>query len=145
MNLSRDSAFLNRIINDPSVFPFVSFGRKYPMDVNVVFRDRRNMFLTNEHGGFLFLFKGDGTYEVHTQFLPEGRGRMAMEAAKEASAFMFATVGCKLLTTYVENSNRRTRIFAIKAGFRKVGEVELNGFQFDEFHCTREEWGRTCQ
>ncbi len=144
MNLCRDSQFLNRVVNDPSVFPFVSYGQAYPMDTSALLADERNLFLANEYGGFLFVAKGGGEYEVHTQFLPEGRA-MAMEAGREALAFIFTMTDCKCVMTYVDRANRKTRLFTLKSGFRKSGEMRFNGSHFDEFRYAKEDWVKTCQ
>jgi hypothetical protein len=145
MNISTDSQFLNRIINDPSVFPFVSYGQKFPMDAALLLEDRRNVFLANESGGFLFLFRQEGIYEVHTLFLPDGRGAAALSSAKEAAAFAFAVMRAQLLVTFVEENNRATRLFAMKAGFRKTGQVRHSGYKFDELEYSRKDWVKKCQ
>lgn len=140
VQLSRDVALLNRVVNDPSVFPYVSFGFKGPFDMAPFVLDERNYFFANEHGGFLGLDKGNGIYEVHTQFLPAGRGKAAIRAAREAMTYMFTQTACHALMTFCPLDNPASAFLAKASGMTRFKtETEL-GVQGDTYTITRKEW-----
>jgi len=82
-----DAAFINSVINDPAV----RGGAKVIEDVDLseFIKDTNNIVLTYEYGGFV-LIKRDDSYELHTQALKKGRGKMLRDALKEMFTYMFA-------------------------------------------------------
>jgi len=144
---SKDAAFLNRVANDPSVFPWISLGLKPPLDLTALLEDEHNIFLANEFGGFLFIAKPDYVYDVHTQFLPEGRGRTALAAAREAAFHMFTKTDAMRIDTTVALANRAADRLTRMMGFSKWGETEVNGTPSNYYVLTLKEWARglTCQ
>jgi hypothetical protein len=119
IELSRDAQFLNSIVNHPAVYPWVCGPLTTPLDATALVADESNILLRTTHGAFLFLREGPGKYEVHTQFLPEGRGT-ALAAAREAADFMFTRTDCCILTTMVDESNRIARLLTLRSGFEFV-------------------------
>jgi hypothetical protein len=99
-----DGQALQRIVNDPSVFPLIACGDD-SVNLAPYVEDVSNVCLMNEHGGFLYVRLDHGTYEVHTQFLPPGRGRNALEAAKESLLWMFTRTDCMEVLTKVPVGN----------------------------------------
>ena len=98
-----DGQRMQRIIEHPSVFPHVSLGDAH-VDLVKHVENPENICLMNEWGGFLFVKLSDTEYEVHTQFLPQGRGRRVIKAAREALNEMFRK--CERITTYVPDGNK---------------------------------------
>ena len=109
-----DAAFLNGVINHPEVRPWVGKPGAGQADVTALVRDPENITLVNEHGGFIYVRKEPGVYEVHTQFLPGGS---ATEAARESVTYMFDVVGATKLVTDVPEDNMRAFGLSLKAGF----------------------------
>ena len=140
MHLSRDADFLNNVVNDPSVFPYISYGFKDPVDVGPLIRDEKNYFFANSFGGFLVINKGSGIYEIHSQFLPEGRGLSAILAAREAMEYMFTNTDCTVLITDCPKDNPAARILAKKAGLVKIGEHMLLHIPCDIYATTKDKW-----
>lgn len=92
----------NAIVNHDDVRPFVAFDdTAIPMDLAPVVADRRNILLMAQHGGFLFVPKGDDAYELHTFFLKEGRGRELVQAARDAFEWMFCETAARRIYTFV--------------------------------------------
>ena len=89
---SFDSEFINSVLNHPEVREGAEIG--VDADVSEIVDNPVNFLLVNEHGGFIYVNLGDGMYEVHTQFLPEGRGMSAYHAAKESVRWMFINTDC---------------------------------------------------
>ena len=140
LTLSRDVHFINTVMNDPTVHPWISLGQEGPLDMTALLEDPRNLFLCNEWGGFMFVYKGENVYEVHTQFLPGGRGQTVREAAKEAMAFMFTQTACEAITTYCPLDNPPARFLAKGAGMNKVGKAYPMGKDCDMYIITKGEW-----
>lgn len=137
---SRDASWLNRVMNDPSVYPDISLGHKDYFDATEVLKNPRNHFFANEYGGFLVMDKGDGVYEVHTQFLPGGRGKAARESAREAMEQMFLTTDCMALTTFCPSDNKKAINLALFAGMHKRQPETYFGVQGHMYSITVKEW-----
>ena len=138
--LSRDAELLNRVVNDPSVFPFVSLGMEGPFDMSPLVNDERNLFFANEHGGFLLINKGDRIYDIHTQFLPEGRGRSAIRDGREAMTYMFTHTDCRALMTFCPLNNKPAATLARLVGMTRFKTEVALGVAGDTYSITREEW-----
>lgn len=141
MTPSRDAAFLNRVVNDPSVLPWVNLGL-FPdgIDTKPLVENDRNLFLANEHGGFLLVDKGDGIYEIHTQFLPEGRGRSAIEAGREAMRYVFTQTAIQALMTFCPLNNPQAAFLAKACGMNRFKTVTQFGTEGDLYTITKGEW-----
>lgn len=90
-----------------------------------------------EGGGILFIVDESGIYEVHTNFLPEFRGRHAIKSSLSAYRWMFTHTDCMILQTRVPAFNKPaerccpivgfTREFERKAVWpHKDGPVDLS-------------------
>jgi hypothetical protein len=136
---SYDAEFLNRIVNDPSMEP-ARLGMK-AIDLTEAVSNPDNVFLANEFGGFLFVKDGD-TYEVHTNFLPEGRGKAALAAAQQAAFYMFTETDCLAIRTYVPVGNVAADALTRRMGFSHWNTVEINGHEAKLYMLTLKEWCR---
>lgn len=111
-----DPALLNRVINDPSVRPWVG-GGDVELDVTPWTSNPANVILVNEHGGFCGIKQEDGVYELHTNLLPEGRGAKAFHAAREAAHYLFTRTDAHEIVTKVPAFNRRADRFVRTFGY----------------------------
>ncbi|MDH2239068.1 hypothetical protein N5K27_22425 [Pigmentiphaga sp. GD03639] len=135
-----DAAFVNRVMNDPVVRPFIGPGPDI-LEMGPFVADRRNVVLATEHGCFLFHWYAPGVYEVHTQFLPAGRGRHALDAAVAAAHWMFVRTDCMEMLTKVAHSNRSAAWLAERVGFRPAFERECEGYgQTTYYHFLYQDW-----
>jgi hypothetical protein len=107
--------FLNDVANNAAVRPFVG-GAGY-VDVGPVVQNPQNVALVNEHGGFIFARDEATRFEVHTLFLPEGRGQSSLAAAEEAARFMFTATDCLEIVTKVPASNKAADFLTRRMGF----------------------------
>lgn len=82
-----DAGHVNRILNDPSVRP--TLGGVGELDISAVLENPANIALFNEQGGFIALPLDTDLYEIHTQFLPEGRGPQLVSVTLEALRWIF--------------------------------------------------------
>jgi hypothetical protein len=137
---SKDKVFLFDLCNHDDIYPQVSLGHPKPLDISFALEDDNNIFLANEHGGFLFIKYGPVQYDVHTLFMKSGRGAMVYEAAKEAARYMFKETDAMILSTMVPHENERARKLAESVGFVHFGEHEINEIPAAMFELTIKRW-----
>ncbi len=118
---SMDAAAVNRVANDPEVRPFI--GGVGELNLTSVVRNPMNVVLWGQHGGFIWSWSAPQTFEVHTLILPEGRGRWATRAAREAMDAMADIYGGTLLWTRVHRDLTHVRRFAMAAGLKPTTEA----------------------
>jgi hypothetical protein len=141
MTPSRDAAFLNRVVNDATVFRGATLGiLTDPVDMTPLLADERNLFLANEHGGFLLIDKGSGIYEIHTQFLPEGRGKSAIVAGRDAMKYMFSETPARALMTFCPLDNPQSAFLARACGMKRFKTVTELGVKGDMYTITKGDW-----
>lgn len=140
MMRSTDSQFLNRVVNDPSVKPWVSLGVSGYLDMTPAVSNPENIFLADEYGGTLFVKTGNGIYDLHTQFLPEGRGKHVREFAVEALRYMFVDTDCIAITTFIQDENLSAQRMALWCGFKPMQVAELLGKDGMIYSLTIKQW-----
>ena len=92
MKRSFNADFINRVLNHQEVMKGSEL--KGLTDVTDTIADVNNVLLTNNCGGFIYIKVDAMTYEVHTQFLPNGRGDKAYHAALESLRYMVINTDC---------------------------------------------------
>lgn len=112
-----DHERFDEVMNHPKVKPYVSLGIDDLPSSAPLIEDPANVCLMNEHGGFLFHQFAPYQYDVHTIFLPDGRGKKALDAALEAKRIMFEEFHARRLVTFVPFDNVPARKLAEAAGF----------------------------
>ena len=81
--------FVNAVINDPSVRPWICGPLEGPIDLEPLIEANKVLALFGIYGGFLFYHIRDGVYDAHSAVLPQGRGRWALKAARAALDWVF--------------------------------------------------------
>ena len=134
------SLFLNRVVNEPLVRPFVFCDKqedKNPeLDLSILIGNPLNVTLVSEYGGFIFHKYEPGIYEVHTQFLPTSPPGHALEAAKEARKYIFSKTDAVEVYTRVSESNPRAKKFTESVGWThrfKCGVVDYYVMRYDDW------------
>jgi hypothetical protein len=112
-----DPAFLNSVINHPEVRPWV--GGEGALDVTETINNPSNFALVTDGGGFILIQHEPGIYEVHSQFLPEGR-RETRRAMRSGFDYMFTRTDCQRVITQVPDNNPAAAALAKAAGFREM-------------------------
>lgn len=113
-----DARFLNTVANHPDVRPWL--GGVGAIDYQPLLNDSKNVALVNEHGGWLLHCLGPGRYEVHSQFLPEGRGPQIVADARAGLRWMFTATDAIEFVTKVPMANRAAAGLARAGGFREI-------------------------
>lgn len=115
-----DAVRINEIANDPNVRPWL--GGEGDLDLTNVVADPANIsFLSNENNGAYVCHKvGDGVYEVHSLFLPSGRGGYAVDCMREGLRYMFCATDCVELRTKIPDNNEMAKGIGRIAGFQEI-------------------------
>lgn len=114
-----DAVLINRVLNHPEVFPWVSIPGLESFDMSPYAGLPDFYILAREEGGFMFAPLGDGVYEVHTQFLPKTRG--VLRDAQQAAEYMFTQTDCVEIRTFVPHGNERAKKLTEAMGFTYEG------------------------
>lgn len=115
---SFDANDINPILNHPDVFPAISVPGHDKYDVTPLVANPLNVLMMSEGGGILFAKQEPHIYEVHTNFLPQFRGRHALRASLSAYRWIFCHTDCETILTRIPAFNRAADLWARKAGFR---------------------------
>lgn len=105
---------VNRIVNDPSVYPWIKGNHTEPLDLkNVV---KKHIVLESEYGCVIFVKIQPGVYEFHASVLPEGRGSWMSDGASEAFHWMFTRTDAYELLTKCPDGNLPSKMGAKRVG-----------------------------
>ena len=94
-----DAVRINRVVNHPEVKRWISQTNDV-IDLTPMVTNPRNILLMSDGGGTLFVNHAPALYELHTQFLPDGR-RLAFRFVREALRWMFLRSDAMELMTRV--------------------------------------------
>lgn len=108
-------ALFNAVCNHPEVRPWL--GGDGPIDVSSLVSDPKHYALWNGVGGFILEAGPGASFEVHSQFPPEGRSNSS-EAMRAGMDYMFTRTPCLQITTFLPDNNPAARGLAAKGGFR---------------------------
>lgn len=107
-----DADQVNAVINHPDVYPWVSPVEGQPLNSGPLLANRANVALFGDFGGAIFIAHQPGFYEIHTQVLPRGRGPWALNAIRDAFAWMFTHTDAMEIVTRVPKGNLAARAMA---------------------------------
>lgn len=110
-----DARHANAIANHPEVRP--TLGGDGPLDLSASFADPYNLAFESPHGAMLCRAIGSGVYDVHSLFLPEGRGKEAADTMRDVAQYMFTKTDCMEGRTIVPLEHRAAAVAARRAGF----------------------------
>lgn len=113
-----DATLFNRVLNDPSVRPWVADAVEGVLDVSAQVANPHNVLLVGKHGGCLFFKLMDGIYEVHSAVLPAGRGEWVAEFTRAAGAWLYCHTDCVEILTRVPHGHVGAKAASVKAGMK---------------------------
>ena len=117
---------LNEIVNHPEIRPFMG-GFGY-LDAEEL-RDDRNVIFEGDGWAIVYFYRDEGVYDIHVCFMPDKRGRFAIEKTKETLKAMFLS-GADLIIGAAHD--HRTRLYGRMCGF--VHSSELYGVEYGLIH-----------
>jgi hypothetical protein len=77
----------------------------------------------NEHTAFILLPRSETIVDLHLVIGPEGRGKKAIKAAREAMAYIFENSTFEKITAMAPADNRPLGVYARACGFRREGTL----------------------
>lgn len=110
-----DPSGFNRVCNHPDVRPWL--GGEGPIDVASIVTDPNNYALFFGEGGFILHAGPAASFEVHSQFTPEGRPS-SFDAMRAGMDYMFTRTNALQLTTFLPDNNPAAKGLALKGGFK---------------------------
>jgi hypothetical protein len=110
---------LNEVVNHPEVRPWLK-GPEGPLDITAIVTNPFNFCFEVPGGGFIVMNKGQGIYEVHSQFVPEAR-KHTLTTMREAMDYMFCRTDCTTLVSHFPDDNRMADAIGRKGGFKPTG------------------------
>lgn len=111
-----DATELNRVVNHPSIYPWVRGTSVGALDLTPLVENTSNVLLQGEHGSIFFQMLQGGLYEAHTQVLPNGRGKWAAEMVRSALHWMFSRTDCVEVVT--KCPYRAAKALAVSVGLK---------------------------
>jgi len=129
------------VANHPEVRPHI--GGAEPLEFGPLVSAPGIVPLATRRGGFVFVRLTPGRYELHTMFLPQGRGRHVLNAFRAASFHMFVRTDCTEIVTKAADSNRPAQLMAKLAGFRLLFRREgawEDGSGLAHYALSMDEW-----
>lgn len=124
-----DAVRIAQVANDPSVFPWICGERTEPLDFTELVKDRNNVFLFGEYGGFYFRNMDGKVFDAHSMVLPEGRGHWALTMAEQSLNWMFTHTSAEEITMAVPKGNLPVRALVRRLGADLRGTIP-NGWNF---------------
>lgn len=119
-----DAKLHNLIANHPEVKPTLGYNEGYT-DFTPLFDHPDQCILLSDGIGAAAIFEWSApyTWQSHTMFLPESRGREGIEAAKAMCGWMFDN-GARMLWGMTPFDNRPAQMFNRLIGAMPAGETE---------------------
>jgi hypothetical protein len=125
-----DASLFNRVCNHPDVRPWL--GGEGEIDVTATVSNPQNYALWFGEGGFILVAGPGASFEVHSQFTPEGR-RSSFGAMRAGMDYMFTRTNAVQLTTFLPDKNLAAKGLGLKGGFRnwfrREEDIRGPGFQ----------------
>lgn len=118
MRRTLDATFLNEVANHPEVFPWIGSAQD-SVDLTPTISNPANIALEADGGGWVLIRLEPGVYELHTLFLPEGRGRAYFAQAREAIRYVFVNTDATEILTKCPDSNKAAGMAAGVIGFKE--------------------------
>lgn len=115
----KHAANLNRLLNDPSVYPWVHGATIGPIDMSGSLQDPDVILLMGQHGGILYHRRQTGIFEIHCQCYPEGRGAWMLSFARACLHWIFTRTECVEVMTRCPEGNLAARSLARAAGMQR--------------------------
>lgn len=140
--ISPQAAHLAKVWQHPDVLPWVALGTPELVTAETAQKllDSGAIYLSNEYGGFLIIPNPDNVCDVHTQFVPEGRGKELFHFADECIGYMFKKTPCVALRSFVPDDNKPARVLVRRCGFVEIGNAEVNGISGKIWLLTVKKW-----
>lgn len=141
---------VNEVLRNENVYPWISDDGS-PCRESFTAHElliNENIFVLMPSDGIVFiLHPWNGiTLEVHTNIIPERRGKDAIIETMRSMSWIFNNTSCLKIVTHVPFFNRQAKLFALKCKMKHEGvnrqSFMKNGVLYDQdiLGITRKEW-----
>lgn len=138
----RDPALLNRVANQPEVLAGIAPGY-LAIDLAAFFDGPGNVMAGDERGVVLFVFQGDGAYDMHYLFTSSMRGAAALRLIRSSISDLFTYYHAHAITGQTPRDNRAARAINRALGGRPFGvSVDSQGRDCINYVLERATWVR---
>jgi len=125
----KDFKKVHRILVHESVYPFITddYSSKEPTeDLGLSFLENSviKVLMPNDNCVFILVPMSTNVYTVHSNVLPEGRGKVAVLAAKSVAKWMFNNTECVSIISFTPEYNKVALIFSRLAGMKRIGVLK---------------------
>lgn len=114
-----NAAFLTEVANHPEVRPWLGAPDIPVLDLTPLVGNPENIAIETKGGGWILQAMAPGVYEIHSLFLPEGRGKPFMAGAREMLRYVFTATDATEILTKCPDDNGGARMAASLVGFRE--------------------------
>lgn len=108
----KGAAFINRVVNDPGVDPWVRGYLLGRMDYSAMLDDPDKIFLGGQHGVMAFHRRMPGLFECHIAVLPAGRGAWTLDFVGGCLHWLFSRTDAMEVMARIPKGNLRVRALA---------------------------------
>ena len=120
---------INKILSHGKVYPYIVddySAQEPPEDFGLQFLKEPliKVLMPNEHCVFILTPLLNTVYIVHSNVLPEGRGKTAIKAGRRAARWMFNNTKCVSLISFTPADNKVALMFSSLVGFKRIGIIE---------------------
>jgi hypothetical protein len=149
----RDAAFFNSVGNNPDVSEWIRGPLQAPLDLTRILTDDSNLCLRGAYGFCVFHRLAPSIYDWHAATRPEGRGKWALNAARQSLDWLFSRTDAVAVVAPVPQHNRGARCIVRALGFALHRVLPAAWPIADEgravsvyvYLMLRSVWGRPCQ
>ena len=117
---------VHRILSHESIYPYISddYCPEEPAkDLGIFYFSDEiiKVLMPNENSVFICVPLSSNVYSVHSNVLPEGRGKIAVRAGKDAAMWMFNNTECMTIISFTPTQNKVALMFSSLVGFKRIG------------------------
>lgn len=141
--------FINRLANDPSIYPWVRGWIVGKIDLTAAAANPANVVLAGEFGATIWMMHQPGLFEVHSFALPAGRGAWMLSFFRACEHIMFTRSNAVELLTRIPKGNIAARALARALGWtfefrnEKGWIKDLDPIPADIYGLRLQDWART--
>ena len=145
-----DISAVDYVLKHPEVYPWISDDGSPSAEefTSSTMISNPEVFVLMPSDGVVFILHpwNSITLEVHTNIVPERRGREAISETMKAMSWIFENTGCLKIVTHVPSFNRQAKLFALKCKMKQEGvnrqSFLKDGILYDQdiLGITRKEW-----
>lgn len=119
---THDAELIRSILTHPDIYPFITDdGCPSASEFTPIIHESVIYLYEPDTAIFAFIPDNHSTCSVHTNVLPEARGRRAVTAAREAAEWIWSNTQYRRINTVIREDRKNVIRFAEICGMKKYG------------------------